>query len=321
MSALHRQRGVGLVEVMVAMAIGMLLVLGAVTVFMQGRNTSRTSDAVSRMQENVRYALDTIEPDVRMANFWGLTNRADFVVNAATPANPQLALDAAVAGNCGINFTADLNTFIDGRDNGNYDFACPALVVAPPTPWSDILVVRRATGNVTAPTVGRMQIQTNRMRGQIFSDGIVPAGFAAAPQSETHDLIVSTYYVAEVLPSPGGIRTWALRHKQLGTAGGAPIITDNEVIRGIADLQVQFGVDRNGDNAVDYYVNPGAPELAAGRVLSVKLWLMGIAESGEQGFVNDAAYLLANQNYGRFNDDRRRMVVSKVIQIRNAGVN
>jgi hypothetical protein len=320
MNALHRQRGVGLVEVMVASAIGMLLVLGAVTVFMQGKNTSRTSDSVSRMQENVRYALDTIEPDVRMANYWGLNNRADSIVNTATQVVAQVALDAGVAGNCGTNWTVDLNTFVEGRDNGNYNLACPASLLAPPTRWSDILVIRRATGNATVPTVGRLQIQSNRMRAQIFSNGVIPGGFAAAPQSETHDLIVNVYYVAEVLPSPNGIRTWALRRKQLNSVGGVPIITDNEVIRGIADMQVQFGVDRNGDNAADYYVNPEAPELAAGRVVSVKLWLMGIAENGEQGYVNDARYVLGNQDYGRFADDRRRLVVTKVIQLRNAGV-
>lgn len=320
MSALHRQRGVGLVEVMVASAIGMLLVLGAITVFMQGRSTSRTSDAVSRMQENVRYALDTIEPDLRMANYWGLNNRAESVVNAATQLVARIPLDAAVANNCGTNWTVDLNTFVEGRDNGNYNLACAAPVLAPPTRWSDVLVIRRATANTAVPTAGLMQVQSSRMRAQIFSDGVVPAGFGAAPLSETHNLMVTVYYVAEVLPSPNGVRTWALRRKQLGVGGAAPAILDNEIIRGIADMQIQFGVDRNGDNAADYYVNPEAAELAAGRVVSVKLWLMGISETGEQGYVNDANYVLGNQNYGQFDDNRRRMVVSKVIQLRNAGV-
>jgi type IV pilus assembly protein PilW len=321
MSALHRQRGVGLVEVMVAMAIGMLLVLGAVTVFMQGKNTSRTSDAVSRMQENLRFAFDTIEPDLRMANFWGLKKDADRIDNVGSPVDPQQPLDAAVAGNCGLNWTADLNRYVDGRDNGNYNLACAAPVTAVPTAWSDVLVVRRASANVTAPVAGRLQLQTSRQAGGLFSNGVAPAGYGLPPQSETHDLIVNTYYVVEVVPSPNGVRTWALRRKQLGTAAGAPAITDNEVIRGIADLQVQFGVDTNSDDMADVYVNPGAPELAAGRVVSARLWLMAISDTGEQGYVNDTAYVLGNQNYGAFNDNRRRIVMSKVIQLRNGQVN
>jgi type IV pilus assembly protein PilW len=77
------QWGVSLIELMVALVIGLFLILGAVTVFNQSRNTYRASESVARLQEVGRLAMDVIETDVRMANFWGMSNRADYIVNRA----------------------------------------------------------------------------------------------------------------------------------------------------------------------------------------------------------------------------------------------
>src|SRR5512134_4024499 len=94
MAALHsaaqrpRQSGVSLIELMVAMIIGLFLMLGAVTVYNQSRTTYRASEGVARLQEVARLALDVIEADVRMANFWGLNSHADYIVNAAGVGEP-----------------------------------------------------------------------------------------------------------------------------------------------------------------------------------------------------------------------------------------
>jgi len=310
----RRERGFSLIETLVAMLIGLFLLSGAVTVFMIGRNTSRTGDAVSRMQENLRYALDTIEPDIRMANFWGMTNRSDLITGVALPAAGGTAIDLAVTNNCGNNFTANLTNYIDGRD-GVYGLACAAVNYAAGT---DVLITRRASANQTAPVAGKLQLQTTRVGGQIFVNGAVPAGYAAAPLSETHDLFVNAYYIGQVLPSPSGNPQWAL-HRQTLTSGGATgAVADQIIVTGITDLQVQFGVDTNGDNSADVYVNPGSALLATGRVVSVKLWLLGEADDPEQGYTNTTVYTLGSRVDGPYNDRRRRMLIGKTISVRNA---
>lgn len=312
-AARRRDRGFGLVEIMVAMVISAFLVAGAVVVFMQGRNSARTSDAASRVQETLRYALDTIEPDVRMAGFWGMTNRGDYVVNAATPADARTAEDGLVAGNCGVNFTVNLSQPVEASDGG-YDLGCAGTT---PTAYSDVLVVRRASARPAVLTANRLQIQSNRVRARVISDGVLPAGFAAAPESETYDLVVHAYYVSAMGVGANGLAQWALRRKTLASPGG-PAIQDVEIIRGIEDLQVQFGIDTNGDNGVDAYVDPEDPALATATVIAVRLWLMAVSEDQEQGYLNDTNYVLANQDHGRFDDGRRRVVAMKTIQLRNA---
>ena len=99
-------RGLSLIELMVALTIGALLLAGAVSVYMQSRNTYRTNDTASRMQEIGRYAFDVISPDVRLAGYWGLTNRPDSFSNGA----------AAVGNDCEADFTVNVAQPIQGRD-------------------------------------------------------------------------------------------------------------------------------------------------------------------------------------------------------------
>ena len=81
----HRGAGMTLIELMVALAIGSFLIIGAVQVFMQSRTTFRVTESVARLHENARFALDQLEPDIRMANYWGLTTRASRIDGRATP--------------------------------------------------------------------------------------------------------------------------------------------------------------------------------------------------------------------------------------------
>jgi len=307
---------------MVALVIGSLLIIGAVTVYMQSRNTYRTNETTARLQEVARYALDNIEPDVRLAGFWGLTNRADFIDNRATPSDTREAVDADVGTNCGVNWTVDLMTPIDGRDaqdtgGDGYDLGCAGI---DPVDWSDVLIVRRASSNTVPLTANQMQIQSNRVRAVIFNDGALPAAFDAA-SSETRNLFVHAYYVSEVLPSPNGIRQYALRRQTLAGSATGPIIRDEEIVPGVEDLQVQFGIDDGPlDGNVDRYVNPGAGVPAGARIASVRIWLLVIAEDIEVGFTNDRDWEYANADHGPQNDPRRRMLISKTIQIRNAPI-
>lgn len=305
----NRTAGVTLIELMVALAIGSLVIVGAITVYMQSRNTYRTSETAARLQEVARYAMDTIEPDVRLAGFWGLTNRWDLIQGRALPTETRTAIDATVGDNCGVNWTVNLQFAIEGTDK-SYALSCSATN---PVSWGDVLIIRRASSDTVAPAANRIQIQSTRIAGVLFNDGVRPTGYEVT-NSETRDLVVHAYYVGEILPSPNGIRQFALRRQTL-IGGTTPSVRDEEIIPGVEDLQVQFGVGPAG-TSVQRYVNPGSVP-AGWTVFSVRIWLRVIAEDREVGFKNDMDWEYANADYGVFNDDRRRVLISKTIQIRN----
>ena len=237
--------GLTLIEMMVTLLIGMFLMIGILSIFAQSRTTYRTNDTVARMQENVRFALAALQPDIRIARNWGLTSEN---------ANVNMA---AVAVTCpaGGNASAILQNQGVQAFNGTYaGVPCPAFGAF--RAGSDVLVVRHASGTTTAPANGVIQINSNRTEAVLFSNGLPPIG-AVCPPACTYDWQTHVYYVST--QSSLGANVPSLRRKSL--VGG--VLQDQELIPGVEDFQVQLGVDTDNDNTVDRYVNAdnAAPRL------------------------------------------------------------
>lgn len=73
-----RQRGVSLVELMVALAIGLFLVLGLVQIFSATRLAFAANEGLARVQENGRFALSFMRDDLRMAGHMGCLNELGY---------------------------------------------------------------------------------------------------------------------------------------------------------------------------------------------------------------------------------------------------
>jgi type IV pilus assembly protein PilW len=338
-------RGVSLIELMVALTIGSLLIIGAVTVYTQSRTTYRINETVSRMQENARYALSMMEPDIRLANHWGLMS--DPLLIAGTVGNMPLAVPAG-AQSCGANFAIDLRLPVDG-ENGAYALGCPvdATGVAAQAN-SDTLILRRASTDAVAADDTRLQIYTTRQGGssRVFQGAAAPGPIVNdplyGPSAEVRNLIVRAYYVTR--QSSLGPTVPALRRKTLeGGAALGPHFDDEEIMPGIEDMQVEFGLDTgadlNGDGVPDdsdgngqpdfytgvatRYVSPGDPLVdgnpANGEavVCTVRIWLRVRAEQPEVGYQDTRTYSYGSVVNFTPNDNFRRLLVSRTIQIRN----
>lgn len=326
-----RQLGVGLIELMVAMVIGLFLILGAVTVFSQSRSTYRTAESVARLQEIGRLAMDVVETDVRMANFWGMNNRADYIVNRVPIGQPPSAdFDATQQANaavCGTTsapsnyFVLNLDEYVDGSNN-SYALTCAASNYLAGT---DTLWIRRANGTLPAALdSNRIYVQTSRIRGTLFvpacadptDPACVPADYLP-PTSQSRELEAHVYYVSS--RSTNRTDVPSLRRKRFANANGAAAdaFLDEEIVPGVEDLQVRLGVDTNDDTNIDLYVDPGAVP-ANGVVVSATIWLRIRAEEREIGFVNDTSFQYADMAAAVTpNDDYRRILISKTVHIRN----
>jgi type IV pilus assembly protein PilW len=295
--------------------------IGAVTVFMQSRTTFRMNEAVSRLQENARFVIDAIEPDIRMANFFGLTSRSYKVDGRATPLQ---APAFPIAGDCGANWSVNLLSEVDGTNNG-YAWACPPFGVAVPT--ADTLVVRRVLEDpdVLPLAANMLYVQSARYQNsQIFVGPVVPAGYPPGV-SQSHRLVANGYYVStnSSLDTPGN----AVPSLRVKTLVGLSVI-DQEVLPGVEDMQVEFGIDTDvggspGRGTINRYVNAGNPLLNPVlnpdvEVLAVRIWLRVRAERPDIAYTDTANYAYADQVIPAFGDRFRRVVVSKTIYLRNA---
>lgn len=295
---------------MATICVGSLLMVGVVAIFSQGRSTYGASYPAQRLQESMLLALSTLRPDIRLARSLGIHS-------AAAP----VTVSGAVTVHCADGSAASARTVEAGLGveafNGSNELPCPP--VGGWRPGSDVLVLRHASREPATPMRGVIQIQSNRTLAVVFDDGSPPLA-GACPPACIYDWHVQAWYVSP--GSSAGAHVPALR-RQFIVDG---VIRDEEIIAGVEDLQVQFGVDRDGDNGIERFVNaddplldPGSADYAPGtRVLAMRLWLMFRSEQAETGFADRNSYSYADVTGFRPDDGYRRVLLNRTTLLRSS---
>ena len=324
-------RGVSLVELLVAMTTGLFLLGGALTAYLKARDANATLETTARMQEIARYALGQIESDVRMGGFLGLTHRPELVMNLEGPLTDAAGEHVALAG-CTEHWATGLARPLHGWDQSGaaWPFDAPCR---PSGRWkasTDGLIVRRASADRIAQTAAGLKahhrhvlVASSHTAAQVFvgdADGSIPGDFAqrdppdAPPLADTRRLLVHAYYVST--DSSAAVGYPSLRRKRLVSG---PAVQDEEVIPGVEDLQVQYGVDVDGNGSADRYVDADGLE-AGTTIVSARVWLRIRAAERDPAWNDTTHYAYANQDERIPAADRafRRVVVSRTIHLRNA---
>ena len=147
------QAGLTLIEIMVALLIGTLLILGLVQVFGASRAAYQLSEGMSRTQENARFAIDFLQRDIRMAGHFGCVNdQAHWVKGEGDPA-PHFASVIASGSGHPLDFSVAIqgyevpDTAPDDELQLGEAWAAPAGLPGSigdlgPAPGSDVLVLR-----------------------------------------------------------------------------------------------------------------------------------------------------------------------------------
>ena len=84
-------RGFGLVEIMVALVLGLVVSLGIVQIFTASRATYQSQNASARMQEDARFVLSKMIQEIRMTGMYGCLSLSN-----VTPVAPAIALPVAL---------------------------------------------------------------------------------------------------------------------------------------------------------------------------------------------------------------------------------
>lgn len=89
-----RQRGFSLIELMIAMVLGLFVLASLLALFIGNNQSHRTQEAAARLQENARFALDILNREARKTGY-----RAAFTpMNTAFPAVAGFAAGQVVSG-------------------------------------------------------------------------------------------------------------------------------------------------------------------------------------------------------------------------------
>ncbi|HID81767.1 MAG TPA: prepilin-type N-terminal cleavage/methylation domain-containing protein [Chromatiales bacterium] len=165
----HRQQGVTLVEMMIAMVISLLLMAGVYQTYLGSKQAYRTQDGLSRLQENARFAMDQLTRDIRMANNFGCVPAPinqfgdQVIVDRSGSFNFDPTNPATPANNGGIASIPDTN----GTDSITIrGIGGPNGVVASPVASVTGTTVALVPGS-TLPAVGETVVISNCRMAEI----------------------------------------------------------------------------------------------------------------------------------------------------------
>lgn len=160
-----REAGLSLIELMIAMLVGLILIAGVLSVFISSRQSYGVNGAMGKIQENGRFALNFIDHDTRMAGYLGCGGSNASIGNQlSSPANATLPYNFS-SGIAGFEFTGtgpgttyDIPSEspaagVDADWTPNLDTSLPVSGTDYVVPGSDVLAVRFSPATVTAAYV------------------------------------------------------------------------------------------------------------------------------------------------------------------------
>ncbi len=337
------QKGVGLVEIMVSLAIGMVLSLGLIQIFAGNQQSARVQEAQSRLQENSRFAIEFLTRDITEAGYLGCAGDSVRVVNT---------LNNAAQYNW--NFTQIVEGF-EAVSGSAWDRDPASLAgITSATGGRDILTLRRTASNPAKvinhtggnpPGSADIQVTTqngfNQFDIAMVTDCVDSAIFqissmnpntsgslshntgVESPGNATNDLGKKYSNTAEV------IRLMTITYYISNGTSGLPSLfrkeganAGEEIIEGLQDLQILYGVDSDGDRVVNRYV--GANLVTDWKdVISVRFNLLlqsladNITTSPQAYSFNGVTYDGRPGNGALPTDRRLRRAMTTTVNLRN----
>lgn len=333
-----RVRGLTLVELMVALVLSLVLMTGVITVFVANKTTFRTQEVLAELQENGRIATSLVTRDIRDAGYMGCdtgTPRVNVTLNDPDDYEWDYAkavdgFEATSGGAWAPSLPTSLSSAspspVAGTDvvTVRYSRGAGARVIQHNTPSADIKVVAGADlkedeivmvsdcTNAAVFQVTQVQVESVSQTNIVHNTNV--GGGSKDPGNATKDL-GKKYLGGEAV-----VMTTATYY--IGTTGDGEralyrIVnrgTPQELVRGVEDLQVTYGVDTSGDRmANSYQVASGALNWEG--VVSVRL--SALVRSSLNRVADQPQQYTYNGSTVTASDLRLRQPFSTTVAIRN----
>lgn len=323
-SASGLQRGFSLIELMIALTLGLIILTALGSMLVNQIRLRAELDRSSRLISNGTYAISMLADSVKLAGFY----------DAFDPTS--LALPTAMPDPCDLNVSnmqSALRLHVQG-----YDAATPTSIVASPPcvaasalkAGSDILVIRRADTSValdtTAAVAGTHYLQASlcpldsdsyRLDNRVANFSLRQKNCTASsttPYALVRPFHVEIYYV-DGNDKPGdGIPTL----KKVVLRDGA-FTSAIPLVEGIEFLQIEYGLDTNNDGVAETYSSCGACSIGDwASVVTVKLHVISKSVDESRDQVADKVISLGDAGtVGPFNDRFKRASFHETVRLVN----
>jgi type IV pilus assembly protein PilW len=308
--------GLSLVELLVAIAIGVVLSFGAMNLLLHSKKSYLESEELARLQENGRHALRYLSYELSMAG-----HLASMM--------PRTTVTPTLSGSACFDHLLLTTTPLEHVDNvlatgkpGMDGWSLPAdcLLKGRHQPGSDLLVIRRTA---STPTVsGGKRLASTDAQGLYLEHASAYAiprldrGGAVSANGDLWEYLPQVLFLRNYSAASGdGIPT--LCRKRPGRSSNRMAPTEC-LVEGIEQLQLEFGLDESGDQRADRYVaDPGPVDLLS--AVTVRIYLLVRSVHAVTGYLDNRSYALGSMRVPAPNDSYYRRLMQTTVLLRNNG--
>jgi len=326
--SLQIQKGLTLIELMIAVVLGIFLTGSITGLFVTSKQSYRIQESSSRLQENSRFAMFFITKDIRMADYWGCLNTTESIDNNLNSAATFDLFTSAIGGE---NNNASVDSVIDGTDvitikgafgSGIYVTQQPATTSASIKLEDDsdlglhdiVLVTDCLDGDIFQITNDPSTPGSNGFDSIVHNTGNVGnpiPGNADKPLRKKYDTDAQVYKL--------NFATYSIQENPSGQPSLFRSINGanaSELVEGIENMQILYGEDTDNDKAPNYYLPADSVILNMDDVVSIKVSLL--MRSVEENLTSqNIPYTIPGQASVTPNDGALRRVFTSTIAIRN----
>ncbi|MDP2262335.1 MAG: PilW family protein [Hydrogenophaga sp.] len=321
------ERGFSLIELLVAMTVGLILVAGLVTLFANSSQTGNELEKSIRQLESGRYGLELLTEDLSVAGYYGEVSMEGAALKPAAPCgtgsaslgwkNPTLAPVTPFEAPFPVTGVAKAETTglecLTNRKTGT-----PALVV------------RRLDTDRVSPGVAtndRFHVQTSRCVSDPpdirFVLSTNAADFNLKDQNCTGINLVQRYisriYFVATCNECGVDTIPTLKRAELFTSS----FVVSPLAEGVDDIAFEYGFDTDGNGGPDVYRlglsgTAGAADNDWSNVVGVRVHLLSRSSEPTPGFQDGKTYSLGLAGtVGPVNDNFKRRVYTATTRLNN----
>ncbi|MCB1842024.1 MAG: PilW family protein [Halioglobus sp.] len=316
------QRGLSLVELLIALLLGVLLSSGVVAAYLGGKRHFLYAEQMARMQENGRYALGLISRDLAMAGFFGGLPDASLVAAQAVTGD-------CAAGDWALSTSQPLGLVDNhsgvlaplGGDGHVYTCIDGGTVQA----GTDLLAIKRS---FSEPSLQRGEVAASLTRGAVElwylrrQEGAVPRWV----QHRSRDLEGLAVANPTLSFWEASARVFFIRRFAVEPADGVPTLcvdtlagnamTVRCLVEGVEDLQFEFGIDTDGDGVANLYRDSLSAEDAS-RAVTAAVHVLLRSLNPLPGHIDNRSYRLGRRQVDPPGDGYLRSVYSTLVSLNN----
>ena len=317
-------RGSGLIELMISISLGLIIISGLSHIYLHSKTNHQSQSIMSNLHSEGHYALSQLINDIRNADYLGNTRRAEYIKGTTSP--------IPASGRCQNNnqWVRMLDQSIFGLNENikvNKDLDYSKCIKRDNYLGGDVVALRFVSKTVySASEVSskdnqdRIYLLSSPEKGLLFQGKELSKNTLESRLTTLHQAQGSLYYIGKAVNDIPkhcvGTKPYPALFRK--SPNKRSILQREEISQGIENMQIQYGIDTDLNQSVNYYTD-AAIDTPWTKVASVRVWLLMRAQCPEPGYTNKHTYTLGDQTYTP-SDNYRRLLLTSTVAINHRGI-